>query len=48
MLLSRSYELQLQKAMAAPNVQVVEQSDLPTAPVKPQMATMMKVGIDQA
>jgi capsular exopolysaccharide synthesis family protein len=44
MLLSRSYELQLQKAMAAPNVQVVEQSDLPTAPVKPQMATLAGIG----
>jgi capsular exopolysaccharide synthesis family protein len=45
MLLSRSYELQLQKAMAAPNVQVVELADVPTVPVKPQMGTLAGIGL---
>lgn len=43
-LLSRLYELQLQKAMAVPAVQLVKAAELPTAPIQPPMHTIVGLG----
>jgi capsular exopolysaccharide synthesis family protein len=45
MLLSRLYELRLQKEMEAPTVQIVQAADLPTVPIKPQMRTLLGLGL---
>lgn len=44
-LLSRLYDLQLQKAMAVPAVQMVKAAELPSAPVEPPTYTIMGVGL---
>jgi len=44
-LLSRFYELQLQKAMAIPAVQLVKAAELPTAPIQPPMHTIVGLGL---
>jgi polysaccharide biosynthesis transport protein len=44
-LLSRLYELQLQKAMAVPAVQLVKAAELPTSPVQPPMRTIVGLGL---
>lgn len=43
-LLSRLYELQLQKAMALPPVQLVKAAELPLTPVEPRMETIIGLG----
>jgi capsular exopolysaccharide synthesis family protein len=45
MLLSRLYELRLDKEMATPNVQVVQAADVPTVPIKPQLQTLLGLGL---
>jgi len=45
MLLSRLYELRLQKEMEAPTVQIVQSADIPTVPIKPQMRTLLGLGL---
>ena len=45
MLLSRKYELQVQKAMAVPNVQVVEPAERPTKPIKPKIGMLAGIGL---
>lgn len=44
-LLSRLYELQLQKAMAVPPVQLVKAAELPATPVEPRMETIIGLGL---
>ena len=44
-LLSRLYELQLQKAMAVPAVQMVKAAELPTSPIQPPMQTIVGLGL---
>ena len=45
MLLTRQYELRLQKEMEAPTVQIVQAADLPTVPIKPQLQTLLGLGL---
>ena len=45
MLLTRQFELELDKAMEAPTAQVVQAADLPTVPIKPQPKTMLGIGL---
>ncbi|MBM3474810.1 MAG: polysaccharide biosynthesis tyrosine autokinase [Armatimonadetes bacterium] len=45
MLLSRLYELRLQKEMETPGVQIVQAADVPSRPIKPQMQTLLGLGL---